>query len=142
MGEAMAGDVGIDVGSASSEQRPYAITLSGRQDGESPNAGAAQDAHEYSLGPVVGMVAGGDAVGSHSARGLPQGLPPRAACASLEVAALGDSDARAPEGHIERVGKILCDIELGSALRTEAVVDSVGEKTKPSAAPDASQDVE
>ena len=83
VGEAMAGNVGVDVGTASPEKRTYAVAVSWRQDRESPDSRSAQYAHEDRFRSVVGVMPRCNAVGSDSNRGLAQGSPARFTSASF-----------------------------------------------------------
>ena len=138
----MAGNVGVDVVTTSTEKRPYAATLSWGQHSEPANPRAAQDADEHSFSPVVGVVAGRYPSGSHTNGGILQCVPTRVASASLEIPSLGDDHAGSSERYVERTRKILGDVELSSALKSKSMVYTVGEKAESAAAPKASEDVQ
>lgn len=142
VGESMAGDVGVDVVTTSTKERSYTPAFSWGQHGEPANARAAQDPDEHSLRPVVGVVTGRDPVGSHSASRVLQCLPTRVPSASLEVSSLDDNHAGSAERHVERMCKILCDVELSPALRAKAMVYAVGEKAESAAASKTSQHIQ
>jgi hypothetical protein len=62
--ERVAGDVRVDVGAASPAKGADPVAIDGREGGQAAGTGAAEDSHENGLRAVVGMVAGGDAVGA------------------------------------------------------------------------------
>ena len=64
MRQAVPGDVGVDVGPAGMQQRADAVAVGGGKGGQAARAGSPEDAHQDGLGPVVGVVTGGDAAGA------------------------------------------------------------------------------
>jgi hypothetical protein len=62
--ERVAGDVRVDVGAAGAVKGADPVAIDGREGGEAAGTRATEDSHENGLGAVVGVVAGGDAVGA------------------------------------------------------------------------------
>jgi hypothetical protein len=62
--QGVTGHVRVDVGAAGAIKGADPVAIEGREDAEAAGAGAAKDSHENGLGAVVGVVAGGDAVGA------------------------------------------------------------------------------
>ena len=123
-------DVGVDVAPPGLEHRADAFPVAGRHHGETPGGGAAKEAHEKSLGAVVGVVPRRDPRGAEGGPRVAKGLPPGGAGARLQVPSRAHADARAREGHVELLGKGGRAIELRLRLGSQAVVDAVGEQAE------------
>jgi hypothetical protein len=62
--ERVASDVRVDVGAAGPVKGADPVAVEGRKCREAPGARSPKDSHENGLGPVIGVVSGGDPVGS------------------------------------------------------------------------------
>jgi hypothetical protein len=134
VGEVVAGDVGVHVAAARAMKRADPVTVLRRQHTEALGAGAPEQPNEQRLGPVIGMVAGGDPIGADSGCGGTQGIPSSHPRPRLEVSPWLQRDFRAGERHIERPRKGLGQVELVCRLGAQAVVDAVGEEAESVAA--------
>jgi hypothetical protein len=122
--------MGVDVAPPGLEHRADALAVAGRHHRETPGASATKEAHEKSLGAVVGVVPRRDPDGAEGGRGFAKGLPPGGAGARLQVASRADADARAREGHVEILGEGGRAIELRLGLGSQAMVDAVREQAE------------
>jgi hypothetical protein len=112
------------------------------KDREPARARPAEQAEEEGLGAVVGGVAGRDDLRMRLRRSVAKGLEAGCAGSGLEVRARPDLNPGDREGHPFCLRHLPRELELRGRLRSEAVIDPVGDKLVPDPLPQQGKDVE
>ena len=122
------GDVGVNGGAGSPNEGANEVTCARGEDREAAGAGAAEEAQEHGLGPIVAVVRGRDE--RRAGRGGPgaQGLVTEDARPLLEVPTVRQFYARSSERDVQGAREVGGKVELLRRFRPEAMVDPLGDE--------------
>ena len=127
----MAGQMREDVGPPRPDDRADQRAAARRQHREPAGAAASQQAHHHRLGPVIGVVRRGDQRAPGGSRRALQRVEAGPARPGLQVSAGFDPHARPIKAEVRGPGPSLRQVELGSGLGAQPVIDSVGDQLNP-----------